>query len=138
MIALLKTGVKVAKSLKVSPISKENVETLSESNNGEERAESLMNFTGSSGESSFQEEDNENWVNPWKLQHEAVQIVHFDSPSSFYVVHPSQKLVFGKFDRIKINCNTLALDVIQLGTKNYMKRSMHMSIRTLKHQKTIQ
>lgn len=47
-----------------------------------------------SNESTFEEESNEKWANPWKVQHTGVEIATYYSPDNFYVTQKSELYVF--------------------------------------------
>lgn len=55
---------------------------------------STPSVSGDSNESTFEEESNEKWANPWKVQHKGVEITTYYSPDNFYVAHKSELYVF--------------------------------------------
>lgn len=61
------------------------------SNTSNQTAPSVSN---DSNESTFEEESNEKWANPWKVQHKGVEIATYYSPDNFYVAQKSELYVF--------------------------------------------
>lgn len=65
-----------------------------ESFSGEEIGNSNSNSNSNcnqddSAESSWEEEINERWANPWKAQHKNVIISQFNSPNDFFIYQKS-------------------------------------------------
>lgn len=74
--------------------------TKSEISNGNESLSSngndqtQQNVSYESNESTFEEEINEKWANPWTIQHENVLITTFNSPNDFYIARTTDVYVF--------------------------------------------
>lgn len=47
-----------------------------------------------SNESAHEEDSNEKWANPWKVQHKNVDITIYYGPNNFYVAQKSEMYVY--------------------------------------------
>lgn len=56
----------------------------------------VPNVSYDSNESTFEEESNEKWASPWKVQHKGVEISTYYSPDNFYVTQKSELYVFDR------------------------------------------
>lgn len=76
------------------PITKNQMSNANESIGNDASEQTQRNVSYDSNESTFEEEINEKWACPWKIQHTNVDITIFHSPDNLYVAQKSEKYVF--------------------------------------------
>lgn len=87
---------KKAKAKKSTELSAEGFSAAdaSESMVNNANDQTQQNTSYDSNESTYEEECNEKWANPWKTQHKNIDITTYYGPDNFYVAQKSELYVF--------------------------------------------